>query len=478
MIKYDLKTTWWTSRGVQQITMTDWFRKKDVNTLLAQCNDRKGSKTLGALDLTLLGMGAIIGTGVMVLTGLVAARDAGPAVILSFILAGIVCAFAALCYAEIASAVPVGGSAYTYAYITVGELVAHLMGWTLLAVYVLMISAVASGWTGYLNNILESFGIGIPVEWMTIPAHGGFVNLPAILMVLFMTWLLLRGTKESKTVNNIMVFVKLGVILLFIIVGSFYVEPANWTPFMPYGTSGVLAGAAAVFFAFLGFDAISTSAEDAKNPQRDMPKGIIGSLAISTVIYVLVCVVMTGMASYTELNVPEAMAHVLHLVGRNEVAGIIAIGAVIGMMAVVLAYIYAATRVMMTMSRDGLLPRSFTKQNKNDAPSVALWFIGGVSAFVAGFMDLKQLADLANIGALLTFVMVSLSVILLRRSHPNLKRGFIVPFMPLIPILSIASCVLLMANLPFRTWIIFGIWLVIGVVWYFVYAKVRGPIHK
>ncbi|WP_028544532.1 amino acid permease [Paenibacillus taiwanensis] len=458
--------------------MAELFRKKNVEQMLLQSKSKSVTKSLGAMDLTLLGIGAVIGTGVLVLTGLVAARDAGPAVIFSFIMAAIVCGFAALCYAEISSAIPVSGSVYTYSYATIGEFVAHLMGWTLLSVYVVTTSAVASGWTGYLNNFLSGFGLDLPKELITIPSQGGLVNLPSMMIIMFITWLLSRGTKESKKVNNIMVAIKLGVILLFIVVGVFYVKPSNWTPFMPYGFEGVMSGAAAVFFAFLGFDALSTSAEEVKNPQRDLPIGIITSLGVCTLIYVVVCLVMTGMVPYTELNVPEAMAHVLHVVGQDAVAGVIAAGAIIGIMAVVFAYIYATTRVFYSMSRDGLIPKMFAKMNKKEAPTTAVWLTGLVSAFVSGFIDLKELSNLANIGALLTFAMVGVTVMILRKTHPNMQRGFKVPLVPLLPIISVGCCLFLMVNLPLQTWLYFGIWLLLGVIVYFGYSRRHSHLQK
>lgn len=459
--------------------MANLFKKKSVTQLLSQSQGKTLTKTLGAFDLTMLGIGAIIGTGVLVLTGIVAARDAGPAVIFSFMIAAIVCGFAALCYAEVATALPVSGSVYTYAYATIGEFIAHLMGWTLLAVYVVTIAAVAGGWTGYFSNLVSGFGLEIPKQLLTIPAHGGIVNLPAIVITLVLTWLLSRGTKESKRVNNAMVLIKLGIVILFIAVGVFYVKPTNWTPFAPYGLSGVFAGGAAVFFAFLGFDALATSAEEVKNPQRDLPIGIIASLAICTVIYIAVCLVMTGMVSYKELNVPEAMSYVLEVVGQDKVAGVISIGAVIGIMAVIFAYIYATTRVFFAMSRDGLLPKSFAKINpKTEAPVFSTWLTGIGGALIAGFVDLKELSNLANIGALLTFLMVSIAVLILRKKHPNLKRGFMVPLVPVLPIISIACCLFLMVNLPLTTWLYFGGWLALGVIVYFVYSKKHSHLKE
>jgi APA family basic amino acid/polyamine antiporter len=314
---------------------------------------------------------------------------------------------------------------------------------------------------------------------LTIPSQGGIVNLPAVMITLTLTWLLSRGTKESKRVNNAMVLIKISIVVLFIAVGVFYVKPANWIPFAPYGLSGVITGGAAVFFAFLGFDALATSAEEVKNPQRDLPIGIIASLTICTIIYIVVCLVMTGMVSYKELNVPEAMAFVLEVVGQDKVAGVIAIGAVIGIMAVIFAYIYAATRVFFAMSRDGLLPKSFAKINKKtEAPVFTTWLTGIGSALIAGFIDLKELSNLANIGALLTFAMVSVSVIILRKTHPKLQRGFMVPLVPVLPIISIVCCVFLMVNLPLTTWLYFGIWLAIGAIVYFAYSKKHSHLEK
>ncbi|MFX3623656.1 MAG: amino acid permease [Ectobacillus sp.] len=459
--------------------MSSLFKKKSITQMLHQGEKKAQQKTLGAFDLTLLGIGAVIGTGVLVLTGLVAARDAGPAVILSFILAAIVCGFAALCYAEMASAIPVSGSVYTYSYASIGEFVAHLMGWTLLSVYILTTSAVANGWSAYFNNFLSGFGLTIPEQFVTIPSQGGIANVPAILITIAITWLLSQGTKESKKINNLMVLVKMVVITLFIIVGAFYVKPENWTPFMPYGASGVLAGAAAVFFAFLGFDAISTSAEEVKNPQRDLPIGIIASLVVCTIIYVAVCLVLTGIVSYKELNVPEAMAYVLHVVGQDEVAGVIAAGAIIGIMAVIFAYVYASGRVLHAMSRDGLLPKAFSKVNaKTGAPVFTTWLTGIGSGLLAGLVDLKELSNLANIGALLTFAMISVSVIILRKTYPNLKRGFRVPFVPTVPIVSIGFCLFLMVNLPLATWLYFGAWMALGVIVYFGYSRKHSALQN
>ncbi|ASB91248.1 amino acid permease [Bacillus sonorensis] len=459
--------------------MRNLFQKKDVAQLLAQHQKRKNNPSMGAFDLTLLGIGAVIGTGVMVLTGITAAQNAGPAVIFSFILAAVVCSLAALCYAEISSALPVYGSAYIYSYTTMGEIVGHLMGWTLLSVYMLTSSAVASGWSSYFNNLLAGFGLSIPKQLLTTPEHGGVMNLPAIAITFIMTWILSKGTKESKKFNNAMVIVKILIVALFIIAGSFYVKPENWHPFMPFGTEGVITGAAAVFFAYLGFDAISASAEDVKNPQRNLPIGIIGSLLICTLIYILVCLVMTGMVPYSQLNVPEAMSYVLQVVQQNTVAEIISVGAVIGLMAVIFANTFAATRISFAMSRDGLLPKVFSITGKRSgAPVWNTWITGLITALVAGFVDLKNLSNLANMGALLTFLMVSLSVLILRKTHKDLPRGFKVPFVPVIPILSIGFCLFLIANLPAETWLYFSVWLLAGAAVYFGYSYKHSALKR
>lgn len=450
--------------------MSKLTRRKPLEQIVAKGGGNV-AKTLTTLDLTLLGIGATIGTGVLVLTGLVAATEAGPGVMLSFTIASLVCALAALCYAEIASAIPVYGSVYIYSYTTIGEFIAHLMGWTLLSVYLLTTSAVASGWTGYFSAFVKEFGVHIPEVLLKNPAAGGFVNLPAVIITLLITALLSRGTRESKKFNNAMVFVKLFVILLFVVVGIFYVNPANFTPFLPFGVQGVITGAASVFFAYLGFDALSSSAEEVREPQRSLPIGILASLGICTLIYVLVCFVMTGVVSYQELNVPEAMSYVLLKIGQNLVAGFVSIGAVIGIMAVIFAYIYASTRVSLAMSRDGLLPSFFAKMNsRSQAPVQNTWAMGILAALIAGFIDLKELSNLANIGALLTFAMVSLNVLILRKTHPDLSRGFRVPFVPVIPILSIVLCLFLMINLPLTTWMYFSVWILLGIVLYFLYS--------
>jgi APA family basic amino acid/polyamine antiporter len=405
--------------------MASIFRKKSVDSILDSNKSESTEKTLGAFDLTLMSIGATIGTGVMVLTGVVAARNAGPAVVLSFILSAIICILVALCYAEFASTVPSSGSAYSYTYVSLGELIAHLVGWSLIIGYTVSTATVAGGWSAYLNGLLIEMGIYLPSKLTTIPSQGGILNVPAMLVVLLITFLLSRGTKESKKINNLMVIVKLTIIVLFVAVGVSHVKTSNWNPFMPYGFKGVFAGAASVFFAYSGFDAVSTSAEEVKNPQRNLPLGIVSSLIICTVIYIIVCLVLTGIVSYTKLNVADAMAFALNEVGQSWAGSIISVGAVIGIMAVMLAYSYGASRILFSMSRDGLLPKTFSKVNeKTNVPVTSTLVTGILGALMTGVMDLKQLADLANIILIGTFMLVAFSVVVFRKTHPELKRNF------------------------------------------------------
>lgn len=451
------------------------LRKKSIEALVEHASDKRGSlrKVLGAFDLTMLGIGAIIGTGVFVLTGVAAAKHAGPALVLSFILAGLACVFAALCYAEFASSVPVSGSAYTYSYAAFGEIIAWMLGWDLILEYGLAASAVASGWSGYAQGLLEGLGITLPTALSAAynPDKGTFVDLPAMLIILLITALLIQGIRESSRFNNIMVFIKVAVILLFLVVGTAYVKPENWTPFMPFGFSGVAAGAATVFFAFIGFDAVSTAAEEVKNPQRSMPIGIIFSLAICTVLYIAVSLVLTGIVPYDLLNVNNPVAFALSYVNKNWVAGFISLGAIAGMTTVLLVMMYGQTRLFFAMSRDGLLPPVFARISvKKQTPLYSTLIVGGMASLFAGFIPLDKLAQLTNIGTLFAFIVVSLGVILLRKTNPELRRAFRVPLVPLIPILSVLFCGYLVISLPVGTWIGFAIWLAIGFVIYFAYG--------
>ncbi|MGG0656046.1 amino acid permease [Rummeliibacillus pycnus] len=457
------------------------FRKKSVDELLHQHGKVQLNKTLGAFDLMLLGVGAIVGTGIFILPGTVAAEHAGPGIIFSFIIAAIVCAFAAMCYSEFSSSIPVTGSAYTYSYVVFGELVAWIVGWSLILEYCLAVAAVATGWSAYLNSLLAGFNIHIPkaLSGAFDPANGTYVNLPAILIIIIMAFLLSFGVKESTKLNTIMVGLKVAVILLFIIVGVFYVEPANWKPFMPFGTSGILSGAALVFFAYLGFDAVSSAAEEVKNPQRNMPIGIIGSLLICTILYVTVSLVLTGMVPYTELNVSNPVSFAMQLVHQDWVSDIISLGAVIGMMTVILVMLYGSTRLIFAFSRDGLLPKVMSEVNsKNQTPIKNTWITAILIAICAGFVPLDKLTELVNMGTLLAFTVVSIGIIQLRKNKDIPTGGFKVPFFPVIPIISFVLCIYLMSQLSLHTIIFCGIWMIIGLIIYFIYGKKHSLLNK
>ncbi|HYK75090.1 MAG TPA: amino acid permease [Pseudoneobacillus sp.] len=458
------------------------FRKKSIASLLQE-SEKKGlslKKELGAFDLTMLGVGAIIGTGIFVLTGVAASQHAGPALIISFILSGLACVFAALCYAEFASSVPVSGSAYTYSYATFGEIIAWVLGWDLILEYGVASSAVAAGWSGYFQGLLSGFGIHLPKAITSAfnPSEGTFVDIPAILIVLIITFLLTQGVKKSARFNTIMVIIKLAVVLLFIAVGAWYIEPTNWTPFMPFGFDGVAVGAATVFFAYIGFDAVSTAAEEVKNPKRNMPIGIIASLVVCTILYIVVSAILTGIVPYTELNVKNPVAFALNYIHQDWVAGFISVGAITGITTVLLVMMYGQTRLFYAISRDGLLPKAFSKVNeRTQTPIINTWVVAVIVAFFAGVIPLGKLAELTNIGTLFAFIVVSLGVIVLRKTQPNLKRAFKVPFVPVIPILAVLFCGYLTLQLPVTTWIAFVIWLVIGLGVYVLYGRHNSKLN-
>ncbi|RID82419.1 amino acid permease [Peribacillus asahii] len=457
------------------------FRRKNIGELLKKNGNIQLKQTLGAFDLVLLGVGAIVGTGIFILPGTVAAEHAGPAIIFSFIIAAIVCALAGMCYSEFSSAVPVTGSAYTYGYIVFGELIAWLVGWALLLEYGLAVAAVATGWSAYLSALLEGFNITIPkaISGSFNPADGTYINVPAIAIIFATAFLLTLGIKESTRFNAIMVFIKVFVILLFIGVGVFYVEPANWQPFMPFGMTGVMNGAALVFFAYLGFDAVSSAAEEVKSPQRNMPIGIIGSLFICTILYVTVSLVLTGMVSYTQLNVSDPVSFVMQLVHQDWIAGIISLGAVVGMMTVILVMCYGGTRLLYAFGRDGLLPKIMCELSKKyKTPVKNTWIFATLVAFCAGFVPLSKLAELVNMGTLLAFTIVSLGVIYLRKNKSIPSGGFKVPLFPLLPIVSFLLCLFLITQLSAYTWIACGIWFVFGLLIYFVYGKKHSLMNK
>ncbi|MGQ0657743.1 MAG: amino acid permease [Chromatiales bacterium] len=437
-------------------------------------------KCLSAWDLTLLGIGCIIGTGIFVLTGKAAATQAGPAVVLSYVVAGIACAFAALAYAELAASVGGCGSAYGYSYAAFGELFAWIIGWDLILEYGVGVATVANGWSGYFHDFLRAVGWGLPAVLTHGPKDGGLVNLPAAGIVLVLMGLLVIGVKQSARTNNLIVYIKLATVVIFVITAVRHVDISNWASFMPYGwfgysvegkPVGIVAGAALVFFAYIGFDAVSTAAEEANDPRRDLPTGIIASLAICTVLYVVVSAVMTGVLSYEKLNVSSPASHALLEVGARAAAGIVSTGVIIGLISVMLVLYYGLTRIIFAMARDGLLTDYFATVSPTTYTPVRVIVITGViMAVIAGAVPLQELAELVNIGTLAAFVMVSAGVIVLRYTRPEMPRPFRTPFSPLFPLLGMISCFLLMLALPLVTWIRFAVWLIIGLVFYFAYS--------
>jgi APA family basic amino acid/polyamine antiporter len=457
--------------------------------------DHKLKRHLSGLDLTVFGVGVIIGTGIFVLTGEVAKTAAGPAVAISFVIAGVVCGLAALCYAEFASTVPVAGSAYTFSYATLGEFVAWIIGWDLVLELALGAATVSVGWSGYLNQLLGDLGAPLPTS---IAGETAAVNIPAVFIALLMTGVLILGIKLSSRITTVIVVIKVAIVLLVIAVGIFYVKAANYTPFVPsaeptetgsgltapliqtlfgfapttFGVGGILAGAAIVFFAFIGFDIVATAAEETKNPERDLPRGIIGSLVICTVLYVAVSLVVVGMQRYTELSTEAPLADAFRSVGLPFVSGFISVGAVAGLTSVVMILMLGQSRVLFAMSRDRLLPPGLAAVHPRYGTPYKITLITGVIvAALAGFVPLGTLAELVNIGTLFAFVLVSIGVIVLRRTRPDLKRSFRVPWVPLVPVLSVLACFYLMLNLPGETWLRFSVWMVIGVAVYFAYGR-------
>lgn len=453
------------------------FRTKPITeehqTTLRRC--------LSATDLTLMGVGAIIGAGIFVLTGVAAATKAGPAIGLSYVLAGLAALFTAFAYAELSSSVGGCGSAYSYAYASFGEIIAWVLGWALILEYAVAVSTVAIGWSGYVNNALQAMHIFLPKDLITNSSEGGFINLPAFLLVIATAFILSRGVKNSARFNSIVVAIKLIAIAIFIAVAIQNIHPQNWHPYLPFGFGGIAKGAALVFFAYIGFDAVSTAAEECKNPKRDLPIGIIGSVLVCTALYVVVASLLTGITSYTNLNVSSPVAHALLQIGYPIASGITAVGAIAGLTTVVLVMYYGLTRVLFAMARDGLLPMFVAKINpKTHSPSLIIYSSCVVIALIAGFMPLDQAASLVNIGTLTAFTLVCGAVIAMRWVHPNLDRPFKLRFHPFIPLLGIAFCLYLMANLSALTWKMFFVWLVFGLMIYFFYSRknsLLNPTH-
>lgn len=449
-----------------------FFRKKKFH--LETSGEHHLNKTLGAFDLTMLGVGAVVGAGIFILPGQIASITAGPGIIISFIIAGLACCLAALCYSEFASKLPIAGSAYTYSYHVFGEGIAWILGWSLLLEYGLAVAAVASGWAAYVKSLLAGFSLHIPtaISGSYNPDQGTYFDLLAFIIIIVIGILLSLGIKESTRVNNIMVLIKVAVVVLFIVVGVFYVKPDNWTPFLPFGFSGVITGASMVFFAYIGFDAVSTASEEVKNPQRNMPIGIIASLAICTLLYILLSGVLTGIVPYADLEgVSAPVAFALQAIGQNWFAGLLSLGAIVGMTTVILVMSYGGTRLLFAMGRDGLLPESFSKLGKRNTPVRNTLIFAIAMGLVSGVVPLAQLAELINIGTLFAFSMVSLGIFFLRKNKDLPTDGFKTPLYPVVPALSFLLCVYLILNLSVITWISFAIWFVVGLAVYFVYGK-------
>ncbi|MEI6123753.1 MAG: amino acid permease [Bacteroidota bacterium] len=480
-------------------------------------------RTLTATNLTTLGIGAIIGAGIFVLTGQAAAQYAGPAIVFSFIISGIACAFAGLCYAEFASMIPIAGSAYTYSYATMGEFLAWIIGWDLILEYLFAASTVAVGWGGYVVSFLNDFGVHIPAQlsaaagsvlvdvpnmgWKPVtdnlvkelvnlninidalPHVTSIMNLPAMIVIAVLTTLLVVGIRESANFNNLMVIIKVAVIILFIAIGFAFINMDNWHPFIPkntgewghFGWSGIFRGAGVIFFAYIGFDAVSTAAQEAKNPQKHMPIGILGSLSISTILYILVAIVLTGIVSYTFLNVPDPVAVGVNAMGTSMfwLRPIIKIAAIAGLSSVILVMLMGQPRIFYSMSKDGLLPPVFSKVHKRfKTPYISTIITGSVAMIIAGVLPIGILGELVSIGTLLAFAIVCISIIILRKKRPELNRPFKTPWVPLIPILGAVTCFAQMASLPLDTWLRLIIWMGIGFFIYFLYGKRKSKLRK
>ncbi len=492
------------------------FQKKSIDKLIAagEAPGHQLRKTLGPWSLTALGIGAIIGTGIFVLTGTAAAGEvlqvrsilkaplmdvlmhgqkalgmagrpgAGPGVALSFLLVAIACALAGLCYAELASMIPIAGSAYTYSYATLGEIVAWIIGWDLILEYAVSNMAVAVGFSAYTDSLLRGFGLELPRKLMGPMIVGGkmtgaYFNVPGFLIIMILTIILVIGIRESAGANNLMVGIKLIAILVFIVAASRFIHVSNWTPFMPNGFQGVLTGGAIVFFSYIGFDSVSTAAEECRNPQKDVPFGIIASLVVCAVLYVTVALVLTGIRHWQTLRNAAPVANALMAIGLPNVMKWVTLGALTGMVSSLLVYQLGQARVWFAMSRDGLLPQVFSRVHARfRTPHVSTWVAGFFVAIPSGIFDIGTLADLSNIGTLFAFSLVSLGVLVLRRTQPERRRAFRTPWVPALPILSILCCIVLMASLPIETWVRFLVWLIIGLTIYFGYSRHRSEFAR
>ena len=452
------------------------FAAKSIEQCQKDADESQLRKAIGTLDLTALGIGAVIGTGIFVIIG-EAIGDSGPAIVLSFVLAGVTCMFSALSYAELAAAIPVSGSAYTYAYATMGELIAFIIGWDLILEYGVSIAAIAVGWGGYLNELLSSlFSIELPKAIANPPGEmGGQFNAPAVFLILAVTAVLVMGIRESARANTVMVFVKLGILAFFIVVGALSFDGSNFQPFAPNGFTGIVDAASLIFFAYIGFDAISTASEEVKEPGKTLPRGILMSLGICTLIYVAVAIVTSGLLPYKELAGDTAPLSTAIEAGANTgpwAADILSFGALVAITSVTLTILYGQTRIFFSMCRDGLLPDFFARVwERTQTPAAITIATGLVAATIAAFVPLAEIAKLVNIGTLFAFVLVNIGVIVLRRTKPDLERPYKVPFVPVVPLIGTALCIFLMKYLDGVTWVRFGIWLAIGLLIYFTYGR-------
>jgi APA family basic amino acid/polyamine antiporter len=497
--------------------MSQLLRTKSIDKLLAQADEpqHRLRKTLGPWSLTALGIGAIIGTGIFILTGTAAAGEvlevhsilkapladvllhgrnalgvagrpgAGPAIALSFFLVALACALAGLCYAELASMIPIAGSAYTYAYATLGEIVAWIIGWDLILEYAVSNMAVAVGFAAYVDSLLAGFGVRLPASIRnpvfddSLHLTGSYFNLAGFLVVMILTVILVRGIRESAGTNNCMVTVKIVAILVFVAAASRHIQASNWKPFTPNGWQGVLTGGAIVFFTYIGFDSVSTAAEETRNPQKDVPFGIIASLVICTILYCSVAIVLTGIQNWRELRNAAPVAHALEAIHLYGVERWVTIGALMGMLSSLLVFQLGQARVWFAMSRDGLLPRAFSRVHpKFRTPHVSTWVAGLFVAIPSGLFNIGTLSDLANIGTLFAFILVSCGVLALRRKQPERRRAFRAPWVPALPIASVGCCLILMASLPLETWVRFFVWLLIGLTIYFAYSRHRSEFGR
>ncbi|MBW9171336.1 amino acid permease [Clostridium estertheticum] len=456
----------------------DIWKKKTLEQMLHSAEKSDLKKNLTSKDLAALGIGAVVGTGIFVSTG-VGAHLAGPAVVLSFIVAAVISALCALTYSELATMFPVAGSTYAYSYVAFGELIAWIIGWDLMLEYLVSSAAVASGWSGTFVGLLSSAGLNLPNAIIKTPSAGGIIDMPAVLITMFVTWILFIGIKESAKLNNKIVLIKVGVIILFVILGVFHINVANYKPFAPFGWSGVMAGASIIFFAYIGFDAVSTAAEETINPKRDVPRGLAICLGVVIILYIAVALVITGMVPYKEIIENNAVPGALARFGINWGAALVGTGAVIGMISTLLVMLYGQIRVFMVMSRDGLLPKVFSKVHPiHKTPTLCTIITGSIAGIMAGFLPLDEIIKLCNIGTLFAFILVSIGVIVLRKTMPNIERKFRCPWVPVLPIISALACVYLMSALPLVTWIRFIIWLLIGIVIYFVYSRHHSLLQK